>query len=216
MKPISDFLQQLIDEANQSLATSKERILYVYNQAIAEEYTPKEARQIVEEKIVNVSKRYLREVIPDEAKRTYVMSNSERTPKLENLQETKETVVNIPQPTPNIVDVEEEPIIQQPQERRTPEAPDNSMVQQLHHINIKLKKELQDLEELMDMRMADKDKRIHVLVKDVLDRDKAIQLLTEENTQLKAELGRHRRLEELRLEAQRKAIKEWRNPGDKP
>lgn len=134
-----------------------------------------------------------------------------------DLQKIETNVLNIPQTPPNIVDIETEPIIQQPQqERRTPEAPDNSMVEQLNHINIKLKKELEDLHELMDIRMADKDKRIQALVNDVLNYEKAIQLLTEENTQLKAELARHKRLEELRLEAQRRAIKEWNLPGHKP
>jgi hypothetical protein len=40
--------------------------------------------------------------------------------------------------------------------------------------------------------------------------------VTNEKRELEKELEKYRRLEELRLEAQRKAIKEWRNPGDKP
>ena len=72
MKPISDFLQQLIDEANtaieKSQITIKEKLLSVYQQAKQEGFEPKEARKLMEEKITAVSDRYVRQVLPDEAK----------------------------------------------------------------------------------------------------------------------------------------------------
>lgn len=74
MKPISDFLQQLIDEANtaieKSQITIKEKLLSVYEQAKQEGFDPFQARKLMEEKITAVSDRYVRNILPDEAKYT--------------------------------------------------------------------------------------------------------------------------------------------------
>lgn len=71
---ISPILSNLIAEANftieQSQTTIKEKLLAVYEQARKEGYTPQESRKLMKEKIVNVSDRYIREVLPEEAKQT--------------------------------------------------------------------------------------------------------------------------------------------------
>lgn len=80
-KSISPILSNLIAEANftieQQETTLKEKLLAVYDQAIKEEFSPKEARKLMEEKIPKVSDRYIREVLPDEAKNL----NMKRLPK---------------------------------------------------------------------------------------------------------------------------------------
>lgn len=85
-KAISPTLSNLIAEANYSFQSAKEKILTVYNYAIQKEgYTPQEAGKLVYEKIVTVSKRYIREMLPDEAKQTEktkksLISNEELVP----------------------------------------------------------------------------------------------------------------------------------------
>lgn len=216
--------QKIWAEARQKLnVTAKEFIPRLYDALVKDGYPPKEARDKIKKDAFNIWKvDTIDKYIPKEAKQVIRVLAGQKGGISKSEEDKKRSLLES-QSSKNNGDGEskdeENPESESPPPpptKRTPESPDHSMVQQLNHINIQLKKELEDLQELMDMRMADKDKRIRALVNDVLDRDKAIQLLTEENTQLKAELGRHRRLEELRLEAQRKAIKEWRNPGDKP
>lgn len=74
-KTISPYLRHLIDKAKQSVKhpyehtkTAKADILFVYNRAKKEGFTPFEARRLVEEEITTVSNRYLREILPAEAK----------------------------------------------------------------------------------------------------------------------------------------------------
>ena len=65
---ISPHLQDLIDAANNSIQTIKEQILEIYETAKNEGFTPQEARILIEEKVVKASDRYIRLVLPDEAK----------------------------------------------------------------------------------------------------------------------------------------------------
>ena len=72
---ISNTLSNLIAEANFTIQNSqtsiKEKILQVYNYAIDKDgFSPVEARTLIKDRIVNVSSRYIREVLPDEAKQT--------------------------------------------------------------------------------------------------------------------------------------------------
>ena len=65
---VSPRLQELIQEANLSIHTTKEKILAAYNYAIENEgLTPKTAAKILREKL-DFSDRYIREVLPLEAK----------------------------------------------------------------------------------------------------------------------------------------------------
>lgn len=65
---ISQHLQDLIDDANQSIQTVKEKILEIYHTAKKEGFSPFEARILLEEKVVKVSDRYIRLVLPEEVK----------------------------------------------------------------------------------------------------------------------------------------------------
>ena len=65
---VSPRLQELIQEANHSIQTVKEKILAAYNYAIEiDKLTPKAAAKILKEKL-DFSDRYIREVLPLEAK----------------------------------------------------------------------------------------------------------------------------------------------------
>jgi len=160
-KGISDFLQKLIDEANeaiqQSQVTIKEKLLYVYNQAIEENYTPKEARKIMEEKITVVSSRYVREVLPDEAKDTKktkkgLISNEEQfliPSKKEDDYEEELQSITLGSP-------EQEPLIGiPPEEELQPPAKE-------------------EVDKSLERLMQDKDKRIQKLVEDQIKKDETI------------------------------------------
>lgn len=68
---ISPRLTNLIAEANFTLENAKEKILAVYNYAVQNDgFTPIEARKLIKEKVVNVTDRYIREVLPEEARET--------------------------------------------------------------------------------------------------------------------------------------------------
>ena len=65
---VSPKLQELIQEANHSIHTAKEKILAAYNYAIEiDRLMPKTAAKILREKL-DFSDRYIREVLPLEAK----------------------------------------------------------------------------------------------------------------------------------------------------
>ena len=65
---VSPRLQQLIQEANDNIQTVKEKILAAYNYAIEiDGLTPKISAKILREKL-GFSDRYIREVLPLEAK----------------------------------------------------------------------------------------------------------------------------------------------------
>ena len=69
-KKISSTLSNLIAEANYTLENAKDRILAVYDYAVKKDgFTPSEARDLVEKKIVNVTNRYIRKILPEEAKK---------------------------------------------------------------------------------------------------------------------------------------------------
>ena len=67
-KSISPHLLDLINAANNSISTLKEQILEIYETAKTEGFTPQEARILIEVKVVKFSDRYLRRILPDEAK----------------------------------------------------------------------------------------------------------------------------------------------------
>jgi hypothetical protein len=76
---VSPQLQELIQEANHSIHTAKEKILTAYNYAIENDgLTPKTAAKILREKL-DFSDRYIREVLPLEAKELKFANKS--TPK---------------------------------------------------------------------------------------------------------------------------------------
>jgi hypothetical protein len=76
---ISPRLQELIQEANHSIQTVKEKILVAYNYAIENDgLTPKTAAKILREKL-DFSDRYISEVLPLEAKELKFANKS--TPK---------------------------------------------------------------------------------------------------------------------------------------
>jgi hypothetical protein len=65
---ISKHLQDLINTVNNSIQTVKEQILEIYDTAKKEGFTPQEARILIEEKVIKVTDRYIRLVLPSEAK----------------------------------------------------------------------------------------------------------------------------------------------------
>jgi uncharacterized protein (UPF0335 family) len=65
---ISSHLQDLIDTVNNSIQTISEQILEIYETATKEGFTPQEARALIEVKVINVSARHLRRILPIEAK----------------------------------------------------------------------------------------------------------------------------------------------------
>ncbi|TVL96755.1 MAG: hypothetical protein CV087_23285 [Candidatus Brocadia sp. WS118] len=65
-KPKTKLLQKLLDDLVESVVSLKERVLAVYNQARCEDYTPWEARELIENTI-EISARYLRSILPEEA-----------------------------------------------------------------------------------------------------------------------------------------------------
>ena len=67
-KAISPHLQDLIDAANTSIVTLKEQVLEIYHTARNENFTPQESRLLIQVKVVAVSDRYLRQILPAEAK----------------------------------------------------------------------------------------------------------------------------------------------------
>lgn len=103
---ISQHLQDLINVANASIKTFAEQILEIYHTAKKEGFTPEEARILIDERVVTVSSRYLREILPDEAKNKKMIRHkkdeiAELAPQnlqegSEDLQESKEKDVNIP------------------------------------------------------------------------------------------------------------------------
>lgn len=110
---ISQHLQELINVANSSVKTLAEQILEIYNTAKLEGFTPQEARILIDERVVSVSSRYLREVLPDEAKETKYTPKKRNSdvepvpppPKIPNNYQIKdaETVIeeehDLPEPT---------------------------------------------------------------------------------------------------------------------
>src|ERR1044072_1656258 len=92
-KEISTTLSNLIAEANYTLENAKDKILAVYNYAVENDnFTPEEARQLVEKKIVNVTNRYIRKILTEEAKESKFTpkgrnSNVEQVPPQEEKEE---------------------------------------------------------------------------------------------------------------------------------
>lgn len=92
-KSISPTLSNLIAEANYTIENAKDKILAVYNYAVEnDKFTPQEARQLVEKKIVNVTDRYIRKILPEESKQTKFTpkgqnSNVEQVPPQEELED---------------------------------------------------------------------------------------------------------------------------------
>lgn len=83
-KEISSTLSNLIAEANFSIESVREKILAAYNYAIdTEGLTPKEAHDLLKDRLV-FSKRYIREVLPLEAKETrFTHTQEEKMPESE-------------------------------------------------------------------------------------------------------------------------------------
>lgn len=61
-------IEQAIEEANNTFLNLAKSIRKVYDISISKGYEPLEARKIVETRIINVSPRYLRQLLPPEAK----------------------------------------------------------------------------------------------------------------------------------------------------
>ena len=68
IKTLSAHLQELIDVANNSIQTITKQIIEIYQTAKQEGFTPEEARALIEVKVIKVSSRHLRRILPDEAK----------------------------------------------------------------------------------------------------------------------------------------------------
>lgn len=81
-KTLSAHLQELIDVANKSIQTIKEQILEIYETAKTEGFTAEEARALIEVKVIRVSKGYLRQVLPEEAKESK-FANKKKTHKFD-------------------------------------------------------------------------------------------------------------------------------------
>lgn len=80
-KTISLELQSLIDQANATFGKAKEIVLAAYNQAIADNFTPQEAKDLLFEKITVFKKSTLYSYIPAEAK---LRTRPKKIPKLES------------------------------------------------------------------------------------------------------------------------------------
>ncbi len=86
---ISQHLQDLIDSANVTIRehydTLKEQILEIYETAKLEGFTPFQARLLIKDRVVDVSDRYVRSVLPAEAKdqskkNLYIKHDAEHVP----------------------------------------------------------------------------------------------------------------------------------------
>lgn len=86
---ISQHLQDLIDAANVTIRehydTLKEQILEIYKTAKLEGFTPLQARLLIKDRVVDVSDRYVRSVLPAEArdqskKNLYIKHDAEHVP----------------------------------------------------------------------------------------------------------------------------------------
>lgn len=212
---ISDFLQQLIDEANESVETSKTKIWYVYQQALTEDYTPKEAKKLVEEKIVNCSKRYIREVLPEESKQ--IQDNSIDLLKNVEVEQVPRQSINTtsePAQSPDLVVVTtndggtETETSDEASQTPEPEFIIEPIIEPIVKVQNELEKTLELLKEAnekiqeYEARHQRDEKRILQLVNDVMERDTII--------------SKYKRMEDIRLEGQRKSLNQWKIPGDRP
>ena len=86
---ISQHLQDLITAANVTIRehydTLKEQILEIYKTAKLEGFTPFQARLLIKDRVVDVSDRYVRSVLPAEArdqskKNLYINHDAEHVP----------------------------------------------------------------------------------------------------------------------------------------
>jgi hypothetical protein len=86
---ISQHLKDLIDAANDTIRehydTLKEQILEIYKTAKLEGFTPFQARLLIKDRVVDVSDRYVRSVLPAEArdqskKNLYIKHDAEDVP----------------------------------------------------------------------------------------------------------------------------------------
>ncbi len=97
-KKPSSTLINLIAEANFSLESAREKILKAYNYAIDKDgFTPKEAAKVLRERL-DFSDRYIREVLPLEAKdhsKKNLYLNHDAEPVPHNLQDNNENDENI-------------------------------------------------------------------------------------------------------------------------
>jgi hypothetical protein len=95
IKPLSNILSNLIAEINYSIDSVKEKILAAYEYAIEKDgYTPKEAAKLLREKL-EYSDRYIREVLPLEAKDQSKSNKKDAEPVPHKSQESDKNVVNI-------------------------------------------------------------------------------------------------------------------------
>ena len=69
-RTMSQHLQDLIDAANRTTETLGQQIIEIYETAKKEGFTPMEARALITVKVIKVSDRYIRRILPDEAKET--------------------------------------------------------------------------------------------------------------------------------------------------
>jgi hypothetical protein len=67
---ISIRLQELINQANNGFPSTGEAIMAAYNQALKEEYTPRQAKNILYDNIHSLDERTIRRYLPLEAKDT--------------------------------------------------------------------------------------------------------------------------------------------------
>ena len=191
-KPISSFLQELIDEANASIETSKTKIMNVYEQALSEGFTPFTARKLVEEKIVNVSKRYIRELLPEDAK--------DLSKRHLYLKDDEELVPHVPVKKKQIIDIEsgndeDEPLtdIPEPEPESTTIRDGENSVTTTEYDNfdttLRRDKELETTNQLLrearekitefEDRHARNEKRITLLVDDIAKRDNILHQLND-------------------------------------
>lgn len=152
-KNLSQELENLIKIANETIekseTTIKQRLLDVYNQAIKENFTPLQARNIMKEKIKNVSDRYIRKILPQEAKRTYTTEIG-TVPKLEDLQKKYNKDENITkeefQPKKSLEEFRQKHRIDETIEDEEPKEVIDLTVMGLQKQNKKLESRIKELE----------------------------------------------------------------------